>query len=75
MSGRTYTLLFIADLLKVPMDRRETCLREITLGLEFADVADADLEGGFIWTDDGDPSCSLIDDKGVEWLKLEVTDV
>jgi hypothetical protein len=70
---KTYRLERLADLLSVPSDRREQCVRELLLALELAEFADAKLTGPMTWTDDGDMSCSLDDKDGNELLSLEVT--
>lgn len=69
---QTYQLERIVDLLQVPAERREQCVKEILLGLALADLADAPLAGPMTWTDDGDLSCSLMESNGDAILKLEV---
>ena len=63
MSGApTYRIKDIADLLAVPIDRREACVRELLLALALLDLAVGDdgpqpvLPDGIDWTDDGDRS-------------------
>ena len=70
---KTYHIERIADILQIPCDRREQCLRELLYALQLADFADAKLLGPMTWTDDGDMSCSLTDDKGEAQLTLEIT--
>lgn len=70
---KTYRLERLADLLSVPSERREQCVKELLLALELAEFADAKLIGPMTWTDDGDMSCSLDDPDGNELLSLEVT--
>lgn len=69
---KTYRIERIADLLHVPVERREQCVKELLYVLALADLADAELQGPFAWTDDGDMSCSLTDEAGEAQLTLEV---
>lgn len=69
---KTYHIERIVDLLEVPIERREQCVKELLMGLALAEFADAQLFGPMTWTDDGDMSCSLDDADGNEILKLEV---
>lgn len=73
MSDKTYTIRSITDLLMVPSERRAECVKQLLLGMELAELAGAEMTGEFIWTDDGDASCSLIDGEGDAYLKLEVS--
>lgn len=75
----TYEIDRISDLLKVPIERREACLREIEYALALHDLAfgekSADVEIGPIrWTDDGNKTCTLHDCSGEPVLTLAVTD-
>lgn len=76
----TYEIDRIADLLKVPLDRRAACLRELEYALalhEFAygeEAASVDL-GPMQWTDDGNKTTTLQDSSGQPVLTLEVTGV
>jgi len=69
---KKYHLERIADLLSVPVERREQCVKEILIGLAFSELSGAEIAGIFEWTDDGDMSSSLIDKHGDTMLKLEV---
>ena len=73
--GTTYTLERIVDLLQVPAERREQCIKELLLGLALAELADAQLTGPVTWTDDGDSSCALTAGNGEPFLSLEVRHV
>jgi len=75
----TYEIDRIADLLKVPIERRRACLRELEYALELHELAfgeeAASVEiGPMRWTDDGDKTCTLYDSSGKPFLTLEVTD-
>ncbi len=75
----TYEIDRISDLLKVPIERREACLRELEYALALHDLAfgekSADVEIGKIrWTDDGNSSVTLRDNSGEDVLMLKVTD-
>lgn len=70
--AETYTIHHIADLFKVPSERRAECVKQLLLGMELAELAGAELTGEFIWADDGDASCSLMDETGDTYLTLEV---
>ena len=69
---QTYQLERIVDLLQVPAERREQCVKEMLLGLALAELADAPLAGPMTWTDDGDSSCTLMESNGEAILSLEV---
>ena len=73
MADPTYKLNRIVDLLQVPSERRAQCVKELLLGLEFAEFCDGDLSGPLEWTDDGDSSCTLFDQTGADIAKLVVT--
>ena len=51
--ANTYILDRIADLLKVPSERREDCVRDILYSLSLAEFADVDAVHSFEWIDDG----------------------
>lgn len=75
----TYEIDRIADLLKVPTERREACLRELQYALElhelaFGEEAVAVDIGPMRWTDDGNKTCTVHDSSGKPILTLEVTD-
>lgn len=74
----TYEIDRIADLLRVPIERRTACLREVEYALALHELAfgekAADVEiGPMRWTDDGDKTCTLHDANGKPVLTLEVT--
>jgi hypothetical protein len=76
--AETYNLVTISDLLKVPIDRREDCVRDLLYALALTDLAFGDeVEGGrakqWTWTDDGDHSAS-INVNGEEMLTLKITE-
>ena len=62
MTHPTYRINTILDLLQVPADRREVCMRELLYGLTTHELLLGDIPAdqikheGFDWTDDGDPS-------------------
>ncbi len=70
---KTYKLERLVDLLQLPSERREQCVKELLLALEFSELAGAELRGPMTWTDDGDMSCSLDDPSGNTQLRMEVT--
>lgn len=75
----TYDIDRIADLLKVPIDRRAACLREIEYALALHELAfgeeAASVEiGPMRWTDDGNKTTTIHDNNGKPFLTLEVTD-
>jgi hypothetical protein len=74
----TYSLVTISDLLKVPIDRREDCVRDLLYALALTDLAfGVESEGieakQWTWTDDGDHSAS-INVNGEEMLTLKITE-
>jgi hypothetical protein len=73
MAETTYHLDRIADLLGIPSDRREECVRDLLVLLELAEFADGRSVGPFEWTDDGKKEFALSDpaDKAA-WLTLKV---
>lgn len=75
----TYEIDRITDLLKVPIERREACLRELEYALALHELAfgeeAVDVEiGPMRWTDDGNKTCTVHDSSGKPILTLEVTD-
>ena len=77
--AQAYNLVTISDLLKVPIDRREDCVRDLLYALALADLTFGDeVEGvtfeNWPWTDDGDHSAS-INVNGEEMLTLKITEV
>lgn len=73
MSKPTYTIERFVDLLAVPAERRALCVKELLIGLEFSELAGAELQGALTWTDDGDMSCTLFAADGKPQLSLKVT--
>lgn len=76
MSGKSYKLASIADVLLVPLDRRKAMFEELHLALLALELACGDearsvFRPPFVWTDDGDSSVSI--KAGSEELRLEVT--
>lgn len=72
----TYKLVKVADLLKVPPERRGACMRELEYALALMDLV-AGEEGkisteGFTWCDDGDRSSTI--KIGEEELTLQITE-
>lgn len=74
--SNSYTITTIADLLLVPADRREACVKEILLSLLTAELALGDDAAKafreMTWTDDGDRSQTLRVN-GQDMLHLKVT--
>ena len=72
----TYEIRTINDLLKVPADRRDACLKGIKLALVAAEFAvgseNASIEC-VTWTDDDDQSVTAVDQDGVNLFALKVT--
>lgn len=73
-----YHIEKIIDLLSVPIDRRDACVRELLYGLAlhelaFGEDAQKVLIGGIQWTDDGDHSVSLRGPEGDAVLSLKIT--
>lgn len=69
---KTYRIEHISDLLDIPLESREQCLKEIQLVLCLAVVAGIDGPTHIDWTDDGDQSCALVDQYGDAFLTLDV---
>lgn len=71
---KTYRIERISDLLNVPADRREECVKEILMGLSFSELTGTSKFLGCLeWTDDGDLSSTLVDCNGDTMLKMEIT--
>ena len=70
-----YYITSVADLLKVPPDRRKACVQELLLSLDLVDLANGDSNDvqpqTMVWTDDGDPSITL-EANGETLLTLKV---
>lgn len=73
MTAPTYVIERIVDLLSVPTERRARCVKELLIGLEFSELAGAEIQGPLTWTDDGDMSCALYGPDGMPTLSLKVT--
>lgn len=60
---KTYRLERISDLLQVPIERREDCVRELLYGLALLDLAAGDECNpelkSLVWTDDGETTIDL----------------
>ncbi len=69
---KVYRLERIVDILQIPFEKREQCMRELLYGLSLAEFAGAGLTGPMDWTDDGDMSSVLVDKTGAEIAKLEI---
>lgn len=74
----TYRLDKISDLLQVPIDRREDCVRDLLYALALHEMAFGDDAiktemTGIAWTDDGDRSATVSDQHGNQVLALKIT--
>lgn len=73
----TYTIEKISDLLAVPNEKREECVKDLLYGLALHEMAFG-LEainmpfGAVEWTDDGDSSITLNDKNGDVFLSLKM---
>ena len=74
---KTYKLVTLEDLLQVPADRREACMREVLYALSLHDlVIDADQPQGFYsmtWTDDDEKLINLRFGESEQSITLHVT--
>lgn len=75
---KTYRIEEISDLLSVPIDRREACVRDLLYGLALHELAFGDEAQNvpipaIEWTDDDNHSVSLCDENGVALLSLQIT--
>ena len=75
---KTYTLTKISDLLSVPIESREDCVRNLLYllavhELAFGDKAQEIEIGSMLWRDDGDHSVSIKDPGGAVVLSLKVS--
>ena len=74
----SYRIEKIADLLRVPADRRAACVRNVLYALDlhelaFGGVPDAPAFGAVEWTDDDDLSVDVVSaEDGSSFLKLEI---
>lgn len=79
MSGETYELRTIQDLLKVPAGRRQACFRDLEYALLVHELALGECVGeatmGVLkWVDDGDCSVDMsLNDKPLLSLKVTKT--
>lgn len=76
--AKTYRLEGFNDLLDVPADRREACMRDILYSLAvhelaFGDEAKQTPIGSLLWTDDGMHNIDIQDQDGNPVVSLEVT--
>lgn len=76
---QTYEIRTINDLLKVPAEKRDVCLREIQYSLALHELVfgpDSETIGLEVicWTDDGSRDVQLQDDKGVEIVTMRIVD-
>lgn len=73
-----YRLDKIEDLITVPIDRREDCVKEILAGLMLHELAfgeeAADTPFSVTWTDDDSRDVTLSAVDGQQILKLEITE-
>ena len=72
----TYEIRTINDLMKVPADRLDNCLKQIKLTLHAAALAIGSENSSIecvTWTDDDDPSVTAVDESGAELFSLKVT--
>ena len=74
---KTYDLVKLEDLLQVPADRREACMREVLYALALHDLAigDGQSQGwrSVSWTDDDDMRIDLHFGGGEPMLTLQIT--
>ena len=75
MTIKTYRLAAITDLLQVPFDRREQCVRDLLYALALMDLSELESDSlkHIDWTDDGDLSVDITNPDGTSILKLDVT--
>ena len=78
MSHPTYRIETIADMLKVPAERRGAMLHELEQGLLLYELAlgdepDAPAMTAMEWTDDGEMHSHIDDQDGKPILSLRVT--
>lgn len=72
-----YRLATIADLLKVPVDRREQCFRNLEYALALHELAwgERAIEAGLQhieWTDDGKMDSTAAEPDGTEILTMKI---
>ena len=74
---KTYKLATLEDLLQVPADRREACMREVLYAMSLHDlVIDADWQRDFYsmtWTDDDEMRINMRFGESEQTLTLHVT--
>mgnify|MGYP003404356549 FL=1 len=73
----TYQLATLHDLLAVPVERREACMRDIQSGLLMHELAYGEdakdvTFGPLSWADDNDHSVQIVDADGTVALELSV---
>lgn len=74
-----YRIDAIGDLVKIPPDRVEACLRDIAYAvavhhLAFGTGSDCVPFGALEWTDDDNHSVRVYDARGAKFLELKVED-
>ncbi|MDQ0022959.1 hypothetical protein J2X90_000745 [Variovorax paradoxus] len=74
---KQYNIRNFADLLRVPAERRDDCMRELQYGLallelSFGDDAHKYGKKGFVWTDDGATRIEMMCADGTPFLTLAV---
>lgn len=75
----TYKIVNFADIMRVPAERRDECLRELQYSLLLLELAfepeDAHMHGsqGFTWVDDGVRSVTLNQADDSVFLKLDIS--
>jgi hypothetical protein len=78
--SETYKIVNFADILRVPAERRDDCLRDLQYGLSLLELAfepdEAYIHGvqGFTWIDDGDRRVDLMQEGGGSFLTLQITE-
>ena len=73
----TYQIANLNDLLDVPVERREACMRDLQYGLLMHELAHGGeaknmIFGPLVWTDDDDHSVQIVDDGGNTVIAIEV---
>jgi hypothetical protein len=76
---QTYQIRSIQDLLSVPIDRREACMRDLMYALALHELAFGDNAatteiGALEWIDDGKHDITMKDMDGNAFLSLETTE-
>lgn len=76
-TGETYRIETVADMLKVPPERRACMLRELEQTLLLTELAFGEQPPvvAMMWTDDGERHSHIDDEAGKHVLSLRVTNV